>query len=318
MEYNSNNNNNKLSLQHCQKAIKIKMCRLTSKSSSSLFIDRKSIILALILITLAVFLLNPTNSDQLVEGKKAKKAIKSLVKGLILQNLSTRKNFLPLPVPIPGKWQQFLITMLDSGVFDKSKKTSLKVDKANNNNKEKKLLTSVGYLVNSLSNRSKLSSPSASQSAAEINNNKKLTRLAMAKYAGKLISKQAPSGSSSSKGATHGGSRSSSFVQQATSELSTGAVSAVATDRNSGNKRNDMLVTAFNAVKLAQQIREIDPSKLLNISKKSSFPLANGARIPLVSININNRKTFMNKMHYIHKLTYDLHHRHRNNLITFI
>lgn len=340
-----------------------KQSKRSTSTSSRLLLNRKSLVLGAILISLAVFVLNPAaSSDQLVEGKKVKKAIKTLVKGLVLQNLSTRKNFLPLPVPIPGKWQQFFTTMLDSGVLDVSSKKALMLKKgatelghrllsssaslsgALGSNKHKQsdllnsydkkfggkkfLLFSAGSLVDSLSkfgskNKQSEAAAAATQqsSSVDIQNIKKLTRLAAARYAGKIISNQAPGGSASGGGGHRHSSTSTSLVQKA---------SSTATDRvsSSGQQRNDMLVTAFNVVKLAQQIRQLDPSNLLklNLSKKTSFPASSSsssaaaaaassssARFPILSMNINNRKTFLNKMHYIHKLTSDLHHRHRNN-----
>lgn len=64
--------------------------------------------LSLMLVLLISSLLLIDQSDGKKLKKEQKKLIKSLLKGLVIKNLSTKKSFLPLPVPIPGKWQDFL------------------------------------------------------------------------------------------------------------------------------------------------------------------------------------------------------------------
>lgn len=277
---------------------------------------RQWLVLGVLLVIVAVFLLQPT-ANQLADAKKIKdkKVLKTFAKGLLLQKLSTKKQFLPLPVPIPGKWQQILTTVLDSGVLQPPKGSKAR---------KYLLLNSLDSLSKPNRNKQILSHSAAAASSVDIDNIKKLTRLAAAKYAGKLISQQAPSSSSlsssnskqpstaaiSSEVGKALSSGASSIIQKASSSSS----SQTASDRNFSNtQRNDVLVTAFNVVKLAKQIRQLDASKLLNLSKKTLFPTpSNENKFPLLSMRINNRKTLMNNLHYIHKLTSDLHHRHRN------
>lgn len=102
-------------------------------------------------------------------------------------------------------------------------------------------------------------------------------------------------------------------------KLATGA-SSLGVNKKQKHSFNDPLVMAFNLVKLAQQIRKLDASNFLNSSKKSLLSSAYSSSSnslaskspPLLSMNINNRKSLMNKLNYIHKLTLDLNHRHRS------
>lgn len=252
----------------------------------------KHLILGAILLTLAVFLINP-NASQQVEGKKLKekKILKTLVKGLILKNLSTKKNFLPMPVPIPGKWQQILNAIFDGG--------SLLL----NDRSQHKKFSSDSLKGNKLPNQS-------TSNSLDIDAIKKYTRLAAAKYASRIISNQVPS-------------KKGSLLAQKPAKINDKISKAVAItmgDNKSGHQKNDLLVTLFNLVKLAQQLKELDRSKLINISKKSSSILNPSKTSPVLSMNINNKKSFINKMNYIHTLTTDFNHRHRHfhNGLSFI
>jgi len=333
-----------------------------------------------LLVTLFLVLICLTISHQPADaaGKKLKKAAKEIAKGIIYSKLTSRKHFLPVPLPIPGKWQQVANLVADStggalmaaiaassnggtkkfgqkysggssrkyvagsgdtgtttttakGLMGLNSKRfdvrkSLAVISGGQDSAGKKLLLfSASNLVNTLANvdsatggklsdfakvlgagnlKPLLASPNnqASSGAMDMKNVKKLTRLAAATYAKRIISEEAEK---IHKRPT----RSSGIANKLTNK----GHSATESSENK-NKRNDVLVTAFNVVKFAQQFRELDPRKILNLYKKSSIsPSSTADRVPIVSMNINNRKTFLNKMHYIHKLTADLHHRHRNS-----
>jgi hypothetical protein len=367
-----------------------------SAMSASFNSRRKSFLFGLVLVTLAFVMLPGPGRQNSVE---AAKTLKTLAKTLVFQKLTQTKHFVPLPVPIPGKWHQLLNTMIDSGLLNHkstkavaaaaaavadgataiksptattsnksfASKLSSSVTFANKNNKfnsmssdsisKKLLLFGAGNLVDELSNNSKRlnkllsggsgsSSPASSSTPSKVDMNeiKKLTRLAAAKYARYIITNQpvgkATTSQQNSKpgnGNPLRGTSSSSLVKRAL--LINGGdatISSKSVDNNSnGNKtttgpatnRNDLLVTAFNVIKLARQITELDPSKWLSLSKKKSILMApsssssqssssssSSSSPGLLSMNIDNRKTLLNKMHYFHRLTYDYRHRNRRNM----
>lgn len=208
-------------------------------------------------------LIHPTAHQQAEAKKlKEKKAIKSLVKGLIFKNLSTKKNFLPLPIPIPGKWQSILHTLVDMRTASNKKVSS--------------------------------ASPLQQLNKFDLDEIKKFTRLYAAKFSHNLIGSHISSSTNSNK-------------KPSSKPINHKITKALAAQ--SSKDQPDYLVTMFNIVKLAQQIKELDRSKIINVTKKSASP----NKIPqptLLSMNINNKKSFINKMNYIHKLTTDFNHRH--------
>lgn len=276
----------------------------------------KRLMLSAVFLLLIVCLIDPFAS-QSTEAKKVKekKILKQLVKSLILKNLSTKKNFVPMPVPIPGKWQQILNAIIDSGLLFGGGSTKLQHKKLNVNGGGggeggsgiSRLVTSSGS-----SKHSNIDRLLASQN--RLNTIKKYTRVAAAKYANKIMSNQA----STHKVKQHGNRL--SLSTNSGKNLVSQAVSNGLVDRKSSpsssstaakQQKNDVLVTIFNLVKLAQQLRELDRSKLLNVTKKSIFSPYKMPPSTMLSMNINNRKSFMNELNYIHKLTTDFNHRHR-------
>lgn len=289
-----------------------------------------------IILSIIMLLLIDQQQIEAKKYKKEKKIIKSLVKGLIFKNLSTKKNILPMPVPIPGKWQQILNTLIEtSGKLDslehkkfstKATTTTTKLSSALNGSTMAKngltlLLAALDnrYSSSSSSNNKSIfklnkylspsqtssSTSSSSISPDELANIKKLTRQAAAKYAGRLISNQTPTkpGSSEVK-------RGNSLIDNNLTKILSKASHRKSSTASSSKDQNDYLVTFFNLIKLLRQIKELDHTKLLNINKKSSiFFSPYNLPPPVLSMNINNRKSLMNKMNYIHKLTTDLNHR---------
>lgn len=276
----------------------------------------RQMIFAVVILSLVIALLNPLEDPNEVDAKKIKlkgkekKVLKSLVKGLILKNLSTRKNFLPMPVPIPGKWQQILTTIVDSGLLSGSESL------------EHKRFTSAlsSYLSarrgggsNKLAGQS--SSSSSSSSSLDLAAIKKYTRVAAAKYAGKIISSQVPKGSSTTS--SFGKHTAMSDTADHRRKLNKAMGSTTSTDNRKSGQKNDFLVTLFNLVKLGQQLKGLELSNLINLNKKSSSSsLIDTSIMPPLSMNINSKKSFINKMHYIHKLTQG--HRHRHNRLSVL
>lgn len=319
---------------------------INKKSNRNINIDKlnfKQIFLATITLSIIIILFNPSaDQTNCVEGKKLneKKILKSLVKGLIFKNLSTKKNFLPMPVPIPGKWQKILDTLLelntDSSIHRKYSSVAAASAAADTSSKRRqtnllikvlspKALSKIFHLPKS-SGALASSAAAASASSNTLDNVKKYTRFAAAKYASKLISNQGPSMKVSSPTVTAAASFlgkppkriddkfPKSILTQSMSHrklfgYNTASASATSLVKKNINN-NDLLVTLFNLVKLFQQLKELDSSKLINISKKSSRP--SKSSLPIVSMNINNKKSFLNKMNYIHTLTTDFNHRHRH------
>lgn len=296
--------------------------------------------MAMLVIVVTLNLLQANEAEALKLKKKEKKALKSLVKGLIFKNLSTKKNILPLPVPIPGKWQSILNSIVSNSGGRVNKHRSRYLANLNQN---KRLSTANGSAATtSISNQQqqsatlsllmatlfqnsdkllkrfnpqKVDTQSAGASAAELDNIKKLTRQAAAKYARKIISNQTP------KSSGQGAKKIPIDLVQALSKathrksLATSESSATMTGTmNRSSSKNDYLVTFFNLVKLVRQIKELDHTKLVNVNKKSSIffnQKSSSQTAPIISMNINNRKSLMNKMNYIHKLTTGLNHRNR-------
>jgi len=233
-------------------------------------------------------------SEGEVEAKKfkEKKLLKGLVKKLILKNLSTRKNFLPMPVPIPGKWQQILTTVLDSGLLQADSPGQTKFNFAG-----------LAPVLGAGRRGSKLS---GQKQQIDMNSVKKYSRLAAAKYASKLISNQAPTVKRSSILFPRGNN-------QNNNNNNTNKPFAISNNRKSSSHQNnrDLLVTFYNLVKLIQQFRQLDRTKLIDLTRKSN-PVDANKLPPVLSMNINNKKSLANKMNYIHKLTSNLNHRHRH------
>lgn len=231
----------------------------------------RKLVLGVAAFALVLVLIHPSVHQQ-VEAKKLKekKALKSLVRGLIFKNLSTKKNFLPLPIPIPGKWQSILDTLVDTRTSSNKKVSN----------------------ANTLQHLSKL----------DIDELKKFTRLYAAKFSQNIIGPHISSSSSSP--INNNSNKKHSALTKPIKNKITKALGA-----QTIKDQPDYLVTMFNIVKLAQQIKELDRSKIIDVAKKSSST----NKIPqptLLSMNINNKKSFINKMNYIHKLTTDFNHRH--------
>lgn len=308
----------------------------------------KQFLIATITVAVIIIHLNPfsdqTNCVQGL-GLKEKKVLKTVAKGLLIRNLSTKKSFLPLPVPIPGKWQQILTTLFDnlnsdSSVHRKYSSVAAAYAAADTSSKRKqtnlllkllspKALSNIFQHLPTAVSPNKLS-PSKTSTNNKLDNVKKYTRYAAAKYASKLISNQ---GSSSSIKLSPTASAAVSFLgkppkraddskfsknlfaqSMSHRKLFKGYLRSPSSSSTAAKKiatsNNDPIVTLFNLVKLFQQLKELDSSKLINLSKKSSAP--SKSSLPILSMNINNKKTFLNKMHYIHTLTTDFNHRHRH------
>lgn len=299
----------------------------------------KSILKKTILLSIIMLIIIDQQQIEAKKYKKEKKMIKSLVKGLIFKNLSTKKNILPLPVPIPGKWQQILNSLIETSGKLYHYTDSLEHKKFSTKTTTNKLSSSTAaknglslimaaldnryapststsifknpFKVNKKQTPSSSSSSSSALNSAELANIKKLTRQAAAKYAGHLISNQIPNKSTS--GASDNGKTGNNLI-----DGNLGKILSRASNKSSSNLagstkgQNDYLVTVVNLIKLLRQIKELDHTKLLNINKKSSiFFNPYNLPPPVLSMNINNRKSLMNKMNYIHKLTTDLNHRTR-------
>lgn len=302
----NNNNNHKTHSKAKNRSMKVPSC--------------KQLLLGVCIISLLFCLLH---GQQQVEAKKlkAKKVLKSLAKGLIIEKLTTKKNFLPLPVPIPGKWQKILTTLVDSGVLfsdnlqHKKFTSSLIASSPKRSLSNKPSISSQSSNANMLNLLSSMLSYSGSNDVKpELENMKKKTRLLAAKYANKLtINRIVPSSSSSSistqTGSIINASKNKKLLQSMMDTISGGKHKQL----NSGAQNQDLLVTVFNLVKLAQQLKELDRSNLINAAKKSSSLLNSNKKTPMLSMNINNRKSLMNQMNYIHKLTSDLNQRHRHS-----
>lgn len=237
---------------------------------------------------------------QSVEAKKTKekKIIKQFVKSLILKNLSTKKNFLPMPVPIPGKWLQTQrVVIKNKGGIRETQRIRVRVsdnrvaaDKASSN-----IVAAMAKFLNT--NRNYIDRMLAAH--LRLDTMQKYTRTMVAQLARNLLSNQA------------------SLTQNNRLPIITRKSYAVPTKTSNKlnvvnqAKPNDIVTTMFNFVKLMQQLRELDRNKLLGTNKKS---MLNQYRLPpsaMLSMNINNRKSFMNELNYIHKLTTDFNHRHR-------
>lgn len=335
------------------RSISSKRQQLQQRQNSSSFSKRqqttgrtKRIILGAIILTLVCVIFNPM-AEQRSEAKKIKekKVLKSLVKGLIFKNLSTKKNFLPLPVPIPGKWQQILNTILDTGfmfgdksstspnkklMFSSSAANKLMALLGNSGSGSSPVVSSSSALASKLFSKDKPSFPTKNQfttnNKIDLDKIKKYTRLTAAKYAGKLINNGNNNKKHFGLGAAESGTSASAVsapaaAAAASSVLFGNQMSKKSSNPNSHHQQhqtNDYMVTLFNLAKLVQQLRELDHTKLFNLNKKSASSTAadffNRKNMPpIVSMNINNKKSFMNKMNYIHKLTTDFNHRYRHN-----
>lgn len=334
-----------------EQATKTTSCpnRTMNRKSKIRKLNFKKILFATITLSIIIILFNPlADKANCVEGKKLKekKILKSLVTGLIFKNLSTRKNFLPMPVPIPGKWQQILNTLFelnsDSSVHRKYSSVAAASAAADTSFKRRqtnllikllspKALSNIFHLPSSAASSSSLPSGGvATSSINTLDSVKKYTRFAAAKYASKLISNQGPSMKVPSPTVTAAATASflgqppkriddrfspKGFLTQSMSHrklfgYNTASAATTLTAKKTTNN-NDPIVTLFNLVKLFQQLKELDSSKLINLSKKSSS-LPSKSSLPILSMNINNKKSFLNKMNYIHTLTTDFNHRHRH------
>lgn len=272
--------------------------------------------------------------------KKEKKALKSLLKGLLIRNLSTKKSFLPLPVPIPGKWHQLITELherrehaqLHRGaqlatseraargsneraigaavalrvieVAATRAAASAKTEERAGNSNAKRV---VARLALELA-KSNLNSRDGRQQV-NVHSLKKLARSGAAKYATKLVmGKQ----QMNSVRATNPSSKSKLIFKAPFGPALVGSL-AKGTFARVANK--NPLVIAHNLAKLAKQLRELDAASLMrNQINKKSFNLIDKQKlIPYLQMNINNKKSLANKMNYIHSLTSDLNRRHRTS-----
>lgn len=258
---------------------------------------------------------------QLAAAKKLKekKLLKQLVKGLLLRNLSVKKNFLPLPVPFPGKWQS-LATDLGELIghrhaadgFDglhrltaaaRRSATPAAAAASLATKPQDRWRSAASALVDlALKQRGgggaqtgpldrrliSANKPVGSLNKLDVDSLKKLARLSAAKYASKLIDNASKATSGAAKPAP---------------PLISGSLAALARRQLADT---DPVVVLFNVVKLTQQLRQLDGSKLLKLSKKSSLNVVNEIVAdyvqPYLSMNINNKKSLVNKMNYIHSL----------------
>lgn len=295
-----------------------------------------------LVLVLAIFLCNfsfDAKHNQ-VEAKKLKalKLLKTVAKGYAWQSLSTKKKFLPLPVPIPGKWQQLLDLLDKQAQIHNRIHTGQGLSSLNSPQvglmKDLLQLSKPIKQAGSASSTgvSKLDSLAILSSQLDLNGLKKYSRLAAARYATKLVS-----GKDSVVPNKHTGASSSNFDRASKIAQLIGNVAALGSSPSSAGlsaasgasgaaanlsqrkglsgSSNDALVTLFNLVKLLQQLRQLDHAKLFNLAKKSDGLKDNLKQLPasVLTMNINNRKSFINKMNYIHKLTLDSNHRHRLN-----
>lgn len=261
-----------------------------------------------------------------VEAKKLKKEkiLKSLLKQLLIKKLSVKKNFLPLPVPIPGKWQELISQLnaddkthrLGTSRLPSSTATGVLLELASlvsSNPTTSNIIHDTARGSNSimghLSYGSKNSHDSLIKGSLDIDKIKKFSRLFTAKFASRLVSAKAafkPSDTSkhviSKLGKPLGFEKIDSVMR--------GNLESVL--RHQGNP----LVMIYNLTRFFKQLSELDSSKFLHMNKKSHLTqFLNFQNLtPYLSMNINNKKTLLNKINYIHSLTTsDFHHRHRSN-----
>lgn len=274
-----------------------KQIRMPRRPSAARAIFVGSVICFMLVVCLA--------PHQSVEAKKAKekKIIKQLVKSLILKNLSTKKNFVPMPVPIPGKWPQSQRVTIDRGPLfgGGSRETKhVKVRVSDNRVAADKASSNIAAVIAKFLNTNRNYIDRMLAAHLRLDTMQKYTRTMVAQLARNILSNQA------------------SLTQNNRLPILT-RKNYVVPARKTSNKLNvannaqpnDIVTTMFNLVKLMQQFRELDRNKLLGTNKKSLF---NQYRLPpsaMLSMNINNRKSFMNELNYIHKLTTDFNHRHR-------
>lgn len=328
----------------------------------------RNILVGSLFLSLFIALICPNQQQQqLAEGaklkKEGKKQLKSLVKGFVVSKLTTRKNFMPLPVPIPGKWQQILTAAFDSGLLlaSKSSSNSNQQQKFNpGSSKKYGTPSSIGsdsmsvskFLASKLIEAATGGAGSASSSIGasfsssdnkDKNNNdskiggksfnlkrvEKQVRVTAAKYAGKIIAQQLPNKNSMLNGGVSSSAASSEKLNfgkkllhgfHLTDRKSDASSSSSSGQHNSAGtaiQQNDLLVTAHNLLKFIQQFRELDRTKLLDLNKMSLANLvsasasSNNNKVPpIIAMNINNKKTLMNKLNYIHKLSTLNNHRH--------
>lgn len=324
----------------------------------------RNILVATLFLSLFIGLLSPNPNDrQLVEGaklkKEAKKALISLAKGFVVNKLTTRKNFMPLPVPIPGKWQQILTAAFDSGLLLASKS---KLNSDHHQQQQQKFnpgsskkygsATSIGtdswsvskFLASKLLRAAAAGSSGSGSSSTNLdgikdkNQNEQKTggksfnlkrvekqvRITAAKYAGKIIAQQLPNKNSMLPGGS--AAPSSGAASKLSRRLFPGLADRKSTDSSASStnqhntagtpiKQNDLLVTAYNLVKFIQQFRELDRTKLLDLNKMSLGNLvaassqSNSNKVPpIIAMNINNKKTLMNKLNYMHNLSNTLNY----------
>lgn len=332
----------------------------------------RTLLVATVFLSLFIAFFGPQqqHQQQVAEGaklkKEAKKLIKSLAKGFVVSKLTTRKNFMPLPVPIPGKWQQILTAAFDSGLLGNQQQQKQKFNPGSS--KKYGSASSIGtdsisvskFLASKLFNAALGSASgslgsshsgasgltlknSASESAGGKSFNlkriEKQVRITAAKYAGKIIAQQLPNKSSllpsgtavSSVSVMHSAAASSpsgnkfakrlfsGFLTDRKSAASDVSSSAAAAGQQHSNKQNDLLVTVYNLVKFLQQFRELDRTKLLDLNKMSLSSLiaatnpTNNKVPPIIAMNINNKKTLMNKLNYIHNLSSTVNRGHRRD-----
>lgn len=297
------------------------------------------------MLILAVLLCNLSFYHSQVDASKkskAKKLIKSVVKGYVWQSLSTKKNFLPLPVPIPGKWQNLFDLMEKQQNTHRAQLGSSQAQKLSSlSSPEKSLLEDLllisrpiqqaGSSSASLTGGNGLDHLATLGSRLDLNSLKKYSRIAAARYAARLVASQNNAAPNKQTGLSSIGNNQGNKLAQLFGNLaalastsggklaSTSAASqptaSLSQRKGLSGVQNDALVTLFNLIKLFQQLRQLDHAKLFNLAKKSTSLKDNLKQFPasVLTMNINNRKSFINKMNYIHKLTLDSNHRHRLN-----
>lgn len=202
----------------------------------------------LVLLSLLVTLLITSSLTNAIK-KETKKIAKAVVKDLVLRKLTTQHRIMPLPVPIPGKWQ--VLASL-----------SEKRDKMTQNVIEDLRGLDGGKFNTDRKDHSYL--------AAD------LKKLAQAINKGKLV------------------------VDRAANRKS----SANMNKKASKSKRSEILTTLFNIYKFASQAIKDDMGDNKLILNKLYHDYHNPiSQPPIISLNINNKKTLMNKLTYFSKPT---------------
>lgn len=207
------------------------------------------------------------NADAL--KKDSKKIAKAVVKNIVLRKLTTQHRILPMPVPLPGKWKT-IMSIVESGhkIRKNEKKFGFKLSD-NNENVLSSKHRDYSYLASDLRKFVK----AINDGKIVATNDKSRNSFILSKYS--LPSSLSSSSSSSSNG------------------------------KRQHNKNHDPLVMMYNIYKFASRSIKDDVlgenALILNkLYHDYNNPIA---QPPMISLNINNKKTLMNKLNYFYKPT---------------